>query len=322
MALNKWLVVVNARKMKLQKAEAASLPLAGVAPAIPGGLQGWSNKHLKHQHKNGENMDKMDTFNKFLNHCGSISFFLLGTLFEAHSWGTNGPMGLSWLSSLDPVLFLALQGQLQSLSLIVRTQQVLSQIPRVLNTNPGIHWKVCHHALLKVVKSNTWGFPKIMASPPSSSIFWLGLSLTKTIHNVFGDLPWIQRFQAAAVVHWPFPGQPSPCFGWAVCPSPDLRTRWKRMSFSHEILGKIAKHMVNRRISGTSWRIWWVFPRHRDTGKVCLASMEGQRFWVDSPSLVPSASKEEELYHSNVVNPIINHPFFEVCHWALSNGMM
>ena len=40
MALNKWLVVVNARKMKLQKAEAASLPLAGVAPAIPGGLQG------------------------------------------------------------------------------------------------------------------------------------------------------------------------------------------------------------------------------------------------------------------------------------------
>ena len=84
-------------------------------------------------------MDKMDTFNKFLNHCGSISVFLLGTLFEAHSWGTNGPMGLSWLSSLDPVLFLALQGQLQSLSLIVRTQQVLSQIPRVLNTNPGIH---------------------------------------------------------------------------------------------------------------------------------------------------------------------------------------
>jgi hypothetical protein len=42
-------------------------------------------------------------------------------------------------------------------------------------------------------------------------------------HELFASKVEQICLQAAAVVHWPFPGQPSPCFsGWAACPSPEL----------------------------------------------------------------------------------------------------
>ena len=79
-------------------------------------------------------MDKKDSFNRFLNHRGAF-FHFFGNPFSKHAAGRLASSPHCWTAiALAHVLFLALQGQLQSLSLIVRTQQVLSQIPWVLKS--------------------------------------------------------------------------------------------------------------------------------------------------------------------------------------------